>query len=47
MNLPARSFRRRRRGATTTELALILPFLCFPLAAVMDYGRVFYFGVTV
>lgn len=38
---------RAREGAATVELALLLPFLCFLLVIALDYGRVFYFAVTV
>lgn len=42
-----RAFRPRRRGIATTELALVLPLLCFLFVVVMDFCRIFYFSVTV
>lgn len=38
---------RAREAAATVELALLLPFLCFLLVIALDYGRIFYFAVTV
>src|SRR5205809_577937 len=38
---------KRRAGAATVELALLLPFLCFLFVIAVDYARVFYFAVTV
>lgn len=38
--------RRQRRGASTVELAILLPFICFMFALAVDYARIFYFAVT-
>jgi Flp pilus assembly protein TadG len=43
---PRPTGRRPREGATTVELAVLLPFLCFLFAVAVDYARIFYFGVT-
>jgi Flp pilus assembly protein TadG len=37
---------RRRCGAAAVELAVLLPFLCFLFVVAVDYGRIFYFAVT-
>src|SRR5919197_6524949 len=39
--------RQVRRGASTVELAILLPFLCFLFCVAIDYARVFYFALTV
>ncbi|HYT87393.1 MAG TPA: TadE/TadG family type IV pilus assembly protein [Gemmataceae bacterium] len=44
MRLPAK---RSRNGAAATELALLLPFLCFLFVITIDFARVFYFSMTV
>src|SRR5438270_11392137 len=45
---PARNrVRERRRAAAIVELALLLPFLALLFAAAADFGRVFYYYVTV
>jgi len=36
-----------RRGVAATELALLLPFLCFLFVITIDFARVFYFDLTV
>jgi Flp pilus assembly protein TadG len=36
-----------RRGAASVELATLAPFLCFAFVLVVDYGRIFYFSLTV
>src|SRR6478752_6554265 len=38
---------RRRRGAATVELSIVLPLLLFLFVATMDYSRVFYASVIV
>jgi Flp pilus assembly protein TadG len=43
----SRALRRNRRGAVVVETALLLPFLCFGLIATIDFGRVFYYSLTV
>src|SRR5438067_6348902 len=40
-------FRPRRRGAAAVELALLLPFMAFAFVSAVDFGRVFYYSVTV
>ncbi|HXG12134.1 MAG TPA: TadE family protein, partial [Gemmataceae bacterium] len=37
---------RQRRAASSVELAVLLPFLCFLFVIAIDYARIFYFGVT-
>jgi Flp pilus assembly protein TadG len=37
---------RRRTGVAALELALLAPFLAFLFVAAVDYGRVFYYSVT-
>jgi Flp pilus assembly protein TadG len=37
----------RRRGVAATELAVLLPFMCFAFVLAIDYGRIFYFSLTV
>lgn len=39
--------RRFRRGSAAVELAVLLPFLAFIFVIAIDYGRVFYFSLTV
>ena len=36
-----------RRGVAATELAILLPFLCFLFVIAVDFSRVFYFDLTV
>jgi Flp pilus assembly protein TadG len=36
-----------RFGSATVELAILLPFLCFAFILAIDYGRVFYYSLTV
>jgi Flp pilus assembly protein TadG len=36
-----------RRGIASTELALLLPFLCTLFVVTIDYSRIFYYSVTV
>jgi Flp pilus assembly protein TadG len=36
-----------RRGVAATELALLLPFLCFLFVIAVDFSRVFYYDMTV
>jgi Flp pilus assembly protein TadG len=36
-----------RLGAAATEFALLLPILCFFFVIAVDYGRVFYYSVTI
>ncbi len=43
--LPER--RRCRRGAATPELAILAPLLCFLFVIALDFGRVFYYSITV
>ncbi|MFL5240482.1 MAG: TadE/TadG family type IV pilus assembly protein [Gemmataceae bacterium] len=38
---------RRRRGVAAAELAILLPFLAFLFIAAVDFGRIFYFYVTI
>jgi Flp pilus assembly protein TadG len=42
-----RSRARARRGAASVELAVLAPFLCFAFVVTVDYGRIFYFSLTV
>jgi Flp pilus assembly protein TadG len=37
----------RRLGVAATELAVLLPLLCFLFVIAVDYGRIFYYTVTV
>jgi Flp pilus assembly protein TadG len=39
--------RGQRRGVAATEMAIVLPFLCFMLVVAVDYCRIFYFTQTV
>ncbi|HZT79697.1 MAG TPA: TadE/TadG family type IV pilus assembly protein [Gemmataceae bacterium] len=39
--------RRRRAGAASVELALLLPLLAFLFVIGFDYARIFYFTITV
>jgi Flp pilus assembly protein TadG len=36
-----------RKGAAAVELAILLPFLCFAFVIAIDFGRIFYFSMTV
>jgi Flp pilus assembly protein TadG len=38
---------KRRRGAAATELALLLPFLGFLFVIALDFGRIFYYTLTI
>src|SRR5579884_1037426 len=44
---PPGSARPGRRATAVAELAVLLPFLCFAFVAALDFGRVFYFSLTV
>jgi Flp pilus assembly protein TadG len=37
----------RRRGVAAVELAVVLPFLAFLFVIAVDYGRIFYYSLTV
>ena len=39
--------RRKERGAAAVELALLLPLLMFMFVLAVDYGRIFFFSVTI
>jgi Flp pilus assembly protein TadG len=39
--------RRTRRGIAAVELAILLPLLVFLFIVAIDYGRLFYFSLTV
>src|SRR5262245_16916603 len=43
---PSRN-RRSRRGVASVELAVLVPFLAFLFVIALDFGRIFYFSVTV
>jgi Flp pilus assembly protein TadG len=49
LGLPAARSRSRqpRRGLASVELAVLLPFLAFIFVITLDYGRIFYFSLTV
>lgn len=36
----------RQTGIAATELALVLPFLCFIFAITVDFSRIFYYTIT-
>ena len=36
-----------RKGAAAVEFAILLPFLAFLFVAAVDWGRIFYYSVTV
>jgi Flp pilus assembly protein TadG len=36
-----------RRGAVAVEFAVLLPFLMFMFVVAIDFGRIFYFAVTI
>jgi Flp pilus assembly protein TadG len=38
--------KKRRRGAAAVELAVLLPLLMFLLVIAIDYGRIFYYSLT-
>ena len=38
--------RGRACGIAATELAVVLPFLCFVFAIAVDYSRIFYYTIT-
>lgn len=42
-------FRNRpnRPGVAATELAILLPFLCFLFVLAIDFGRIFYVSITI
>jgi Flp pilus assembly protein TadG len=42
-----RHVRQTRRAVAATELALLLPLLCFLFVITVDFARVFYFDLTV
>jgi Flp pilus assembly protein TadG len=37
---------KRQSGIAATELALVLPFLCFIFAITVDFSRVFYYTIS-
>lgn len=37
---------KRRRGAAAVELAVLLPLLMFLFVIAIDYGRIFYYSLT-
>jgi Flp pilus assembly protein TadG len=39
--------RARRDGIATLELAFLAPFLAFIFVAAVDYGRIFYYSLTI
>src|SRR5260370_37569697 len=41
------SKQKRHRGAAAAELALLLPFLGFIFVIALDFGRIFYFTLTI
>ncbi len=41
------SKQQRRRGVAAAELALLLPFLGFIFVIALDFGRIFYFTLTI
>jgi len=41
-----RNHREKRCGAAAVELAIVAPFICFMLIVAIDYGRVFYYSLT-
>jgi Flp pilus assembly protein TadG len=41
------SKQKRQRGAAATELALLLPFLGFIFVIALDFGRIFYYTLTI
>lgn len=43
----SRSGRSKRQGAAAVELAVLLPFLMFLFVIAVDFGRVFYFSLTI
>jgi Flp pilus assembly protein TadG len=43
----SRRGRSKRRGIAAVELAVLLPLLMFLFVISVDYGRVFYFAITV
>ncbi len=43
----SRRIRDPRQGVAATELALLLPLLCFLFVITVDFARVFYFDLTV
>lgn len=38
---------KQRQGAATVELAILLPFLLFLFVITIDFGRVFYYAITI
>jgi Flp pilus assembly protein TadG len=47
MVLTSKCLPTKRRGVAASELAVLLPFLCFAFVVAVDYARVFYFSLTV
>ena len=44
---PRRSNGVLRKGAAAVELAILLPFLAFLFVVAVDFGRVFYYSLTI
>jgi Flp pilus assembly protein TadG len=42
-----RSVRGTRKGIAATELAVLLPFLAFIFVVAIDFGRIFYYSLTI
>jgi len=42
-----KSCRQEQRGVAAVELALLLPLLMFMFVLAVDYGRIFFFSVTI
>jgi len=40
------SKQRRQSGIAATELAMVLPFLCFIFAITVDFSRIFYYTIS-
>jgi Flp pilus assembly pilin Flp len=47
LNRHKRGSLRNRRGAAAAELALLLPFLAFLFVITLDFGRIFYYTLTI
>ncbi len=45
--LQAKMIRRHRRGVAVVELAVVLPLLAFLFVIAVDFGRLFYYSVTI
>jgi Flp pilus assembly protein TadG len=47
MSRLSKSFQSQKRtGAAAVELAVVAPFICFLLVITIDYGRLFYYSLT-